>query len=218
MMFGGTSAVTVGVANADGDAPVDPVQNRRRWYAIIGTTISIVGFSAGLTMLNYGMRSVEKTAGGFCASGGPYQIANQCTSGETRQVFIGVIVMLVFGGFFAGLTGWADGPVLTPSGLMWAALFGSLGYEFLRSGASGNLIAGILFILMAAGGLWPALTSGLGWIKRGGNPEPEPLAFDGKQIVHAAVPAPVTNAQPSTPMPEQSPLVPKRLIIPPKEI
>ena len=54
------------------------------------------------------MHSVEKTAGGFCASGGPYQIANQCTGGETRQVFIGVIVMLVFGGLFAGLTGWAD--------------------------------------------------------------------------------------------------------------
>lgn len=216
-MFGGTSAVTVGVAGADGEAQADPVANRRRWYAIAGTTISVVGFSAGLTMLNVGMHSVEKTAGGFCASGGPYQIANQCTGGETRQVFIGVIVMLVFGGLFAGLTGWADGPVLTPSGLMWAALFGSLGYEFLRSG-SGNLFVGIVFLAMAAAGLWPAITGGLGWIKRGGNPEPDPAAFDGKAIVRAAVPAPVMNAEPSTPLPEQSPLVPKRLVVPPKEL
>jgi len=101
---------------------------------------------------------------------------------------------------------------------MWAALFGSLGAEFLRTGASSNLFVGVVFILMASAGLYPAISSGWGWIRRGGNPEPEPLPFDGKPIVHAAVPAPVTNAEPSTPAPtERSPLVPKRLIIPPKD-
>jgi len=130
MMFGGSSDVTVGVADADGEAPVNRAENRRRWFSIVGATVGIVGFSAFLTTLYTGFRHVE-AGGGFCASGGPYQIAHQCTAGDTRQVFIGVIGMLIFGGVFVGLTGFADGPILVPSGLLWAALFGSLGAGFI---------------------------------------------------------------------------------------
>lgn len=222
-MFGGTSEASVGVADADGEAPHDP-KSRRRWYLIAGSTVSIVGFSACLTTLNSGMRDVLKTSGGFCASGGAYQIAHQCSSGDARQVFIGIVGMLVAGGFFAGLTAFADGPVITPSGLMWAALFGSLGWEFISppKGAPNNLVVGVVFLLMAAAGLWPAITSGLEWIKRGGAPEPDDLslAFDGKPLVRAALTAQPAGAATatSTAATGNQPVIPSRLVIPPKDI
>jgi hypothetical protein len=222
MMFGGSSDVTVGVADADGEAPVNRAENRRRWFSIAGATVGIVGFSAFLTTLYTGFRHVE-AGGGFCASGGPYQIAHQCTAGDTRQVFIGVIGMLIFGGVFVGLTGFADGPILVPSGLLWAALFGSLGAGFIvapKGTSSGsNYGVGILFLLMAAGGLWPAITSGVGWLRRGGAPEPDDPAFGGQvPLVRAAVEAPVTNAPPAPASTgPNKPVVPARLVIPPKD-
>jgi hypothetical protein len=221
MMFGGSSDVTVGVAGADGEAPVDRVENRRRWFAIAGATAGIVGFSAFLTTLYTGMRHVE-AGGGFCASGGPYAIAHQCTAGDTRQVFIGVIGMLIFGGVFVGLTAFADGPILVPSGLLWAALFGSLGAGFIfvpkgTQSSGSNYGVGILFVLMAAAGLWPAITSGLGWLRRGGEPEPDTPAF-GTPLVRAAVAAPVMGAPPAPPSAgPHRPVVPARLVIPPKD-
>jgi hypothetical protein len=229
MMFGGSSELTddltsvTAVAAGGGDPPVDPVENRRRWFAIAGATAGIVGFSAFLTTLYTGMRHVE-AGGGFCASGGPYVIAHQCTAADTRQVFIGVIGMLIFGGLFVGLTAYADGPVLVPSGLLWAALFGSLGagFVFLPKGTqsgSSNYGVGIPFLLMAAAGLWPAITSGLAWLRRGGEPEPETPAFGGNiPLVRAAVEAPAMNAPPSAPSAgPNKPVVPKRLVIPPKD-
>jgi hypothetical protein len=225
MLLGGASDdITVGVADADGDGPQDPAADRRRWLAIAGATIGVVGFSACLTTLYMGARSVEGQ-GGFCASGGPYAIAHQCTSGETRQVLIGILGMLVFGAVFVGLTAFADGPVLVPSGLLWAALFGSLGVGFLlppkgsQSSAS-NAAVGGLFLLMAAGGVWPAITSGLAWIRRGGEPEADDPAFGGRiPLVKASVqPPPAVDPEPSPASGGASaPLAPKRLVLPRKE-
>jgi hypothetical protein len=222
MLIGGSSGIsTFGALGAEGEAPFDPVKHRRRWYGIIGSTISVVGFASGVTLLNIGMRHVEKTAGGFCASGGPYVIANQCGATETKQIFIGIAAMLVFGACFGGITAWADGPALTPSGLMWAALFISLGIEFILVGAGTGLFIGIMFIAMGAVGLYPPISDGWAWIKRGGEPEVEPLAFGGKEIVHAHVPKPtaVAAAPVFTPPPptKKGPVIPSRLVIPPKD-
>ncbi len=217
MMFGGSPDVTVGVVGADGDTPTDTVASRRRWYKIAGSTLAAFGFSASLTMVNVGFRSVEKTSGGFCASGGPYVIAHHCTSSQTVQLFGGIGGLLVFGAFFAGLTAWADGPALSPSGLMWAALFISLGVEFLLVGGATGLFIGIMFIGMGSVGLYPPISYGWGWIRRGGEPEPDTPAFGGMGIVKAAVPAPVTNAAPSLAQTETKPVVPKRLVIPAKD-
>jgi hypothetical protein len=226
MMFGGTSEftneATVGVADADSESPANSAENRRRWLAIAGAAVGIVGFAAFLTTLYTGMRAVEG-AGGFCASGGAYVIAHQCTSGETRQVFIGVIGMLIFGGVFIGLTAFADGPVLVPSGLLWAGLFCSLGagFVFLPKGvqsSGSNYGVGILFIVMGAAGLWPAITGGVGWLRRGGEPEPDTPAFGGSiPIVRSTVAAQPRDVAPSAPIAPRSPLVPAKLIVPPKD-
>jgi hypothetical protein len=224
MMFGGGSSdVTVGVAGADGDAqkPVDRAENRRRWLAIAGATVGVTGFAAGMTTLYKGARSVE-AQGGFCASGGPYQIAHQCTSGETAQLFVGIGMILVFGAIYVGLTAYADGPVLVPSGLLWTALFGSLGAGFVilpkGEGSDGsNLFVGIMFLVMAAAGLWPAISQGYDWIKRGGAPEHDD-SFDAVPFVKAAV-APQTGVPGvTTGTVHAGPTVPSRLVIPPKDV
>ncbi|MGD0198900.1 MAG: hypothetical protein ABSC56_13485 [Solirubrobacteraceae bacterium] len=223
-MFGGTSEnVTVGVVDADGEArtPAQQRQNRKRWYAIGGTTVGAAGFSAFMTTLYEGARNLE-AQGGFCASGGPYVIQHQCTTGETQQLLAGIIGIMVFGAIYVGLTAYADGPVLVPSGLLWAALFGSLGAGFLIApkgvGGGSNLFVGVMFLVMAACGLWPAISQGLDWIKRGGEPERD-TTFDKVPLVRAAVAPPPMNtpivgdaSQPNRP------IVPRRLVIPPKDV
>jgi hypothetical protein len=166
------------------------------------------------------MRDVLKTSGGFCASGGAYVIAHQCASSDARDMLIGIVGMLFFGGFFAGLTSWADGPLMTPSGLMWAALFGSLGWQFIRppKGAPNDLVVGVVFLLMAAGGLYPAISSGWEWIRRGGEPEPDDAAFGGVPLVRATAHVQTDVAPATAALPQQSPLIPKRLVIPPKDV
>ena len=223
MMFGGTSAdVTVGVAGADGDGqkPVDRAENRRRWVAIAGATVGVTGFATGMTTLYKGARSVE-AQGGFCASGGPYQIAHQCTSGETAQLFVGIGMLLVFGAIYVGLTAYADGPVLVPSGLLWTALFGSLGAGFVlvpkgEASSGSNLFVGIMFLVMAAFGLWPAISQGIDWLKRGSEPGTTRQLRQGA-FVKAAV-APQTGVQGHDRHGARRPTVPSRLVIPPKDV
>jgi hypothetical protein len=225
MMFGGASTeeATVGVSDADGGAPKpDRREDRRRWYCIFGSTIGVLGFAIAMTLLYEGARSVE-AQGGFCASGGPYVIAHQCTSGETTKVLIGIVGILVFGAIFVGLTAFADGPVLVPSGLLWAALFGSLGVGFLdvpKSGGGPNWVVGIMFVIMGAAGIWPAISQGASWLKRGGEPDTsEPTGFANVPLVRASVaaPAPMQVIADSPAAPASGPVIPSRLVIPPKD-
>jgi hypothetical protein len=152
------------------------------------------------------MRALMRQTGGFCASGGPYQIAagHQCSSGQTALLFGGIFAallfggifaMLIFGGLYAGATGAGGGPGsgMDAGFLMWTALFGSLGFNFLslaidppsgQQGAGGWIISGVVFELMALGGLVPLIWSAREWVMRGGAPEP-PL-FKGP-AVRAAV-------------------------------
>jgi hypothetical protein len=116
--------------------------------------------SAGLTSLYLGMRAVMDI-GGFCAEGGPFEIATHCPDG---------VPGLMIGGIWIGMIaafayGWASISAGIPSfvGLFWPALFMSLGWNFLQYAFDppfgdgivyGWLICGILFELMGVIPLW----------------------------------------------------------------
>jgi hypothetical protein len=145
--------------------------------------VTAAGFAAALTAVYVGMRDVMRTSGGFCASGGPYVIAHQCPKGATGLLIGGMLGLFVFGAAYLGALSWADGPVLAMGLVGWAALFGALGWNFLdlgvhppahQSGTGGWTLSGIVFWLMALGGLVPALGLAVGWLRRGGEPDPGP--------------------------------------------
>ncbi|HEY1413680.1 MAG TPA: hypothetical protein VGF36_16150 [Rhodopila sp.] len=147
------------------------------------TVVGGVGFLAAVAAVYKGMRQVMVTSGGFCASGGPYTIApgHQCTSSDVDLVVFGIIGMLVLGGVALAAAAAADWSSLMLGLVAWAVLFGVLGLNFVslgfspphgQSGAGGWIITGIVFWLMALGGLVPVISGAFGWMRRGGQPEP----------------------------------------------
>ncbi|HYO43401.1 MAG TPA: hypothetical protein VES19_09405, partial [Candidatus Limnocylindrales bacterium] len=138
-------------------------------FAMIGWA----GLAACLTMVFWGMRAVM-AIGGSCAEGGPYVISQSCPEGSTPALFLGIFggvgfaLLASLGGFGVGGF-WAATPLLA-----WAALFGSLGWNFLDYGVFSPpedevvwswAIPGVLFVLMALGPLM-----GLLWVMRGSGP------------------------------------------------
>jgi hypothetical protein len=120
--------------------------------------IGVAGLAFCITLLWFGMRAVMDL-GGYCASGGPYQIAVECPDAVVASTplsilggFVAVGLML-WGGLALGAS-WT-GLVL----LAWPALFLSLGFNFLQYGffpPDGGwiwswILCGVLFVLM--GGL-----------------------------------------------------------------
>jgi hypothetical protein len=147
------------------------------------TVVGGVGFVAAVAAVYKGMRHVMVTSGGYCASGGPYTIASghQCSSSDVELLLFGILGMLVLGGVALGAAAAADWSSLMLGLVGWAVLFGGLGFNFISlgfspphgtSGAGGWIICGIVFWLMAAGGLVPVVASAFGWMRRGGHPEP----------------------------------------------
>jgi hypothetical protein len=136
---------------------------------LLGVPITLLGgggFVAALVSLYIGMRHVMRTSGGFCASGGPYVIAHQCSGSDVELILFGIFGMLLAA--LAVLVGLAllRGPLLVAGLLMWTGLFGALGWNFLslgfsppahQSGTAGWIVSGVIFELMALGGLIPAL-------------------------------------------------------------
>ena len=109
-------------------------------------------------MVYLSMRAVMDV-GGFCAEGGPFEIETHCPQGVP-----GVMVGSLWGGIIlAGVYAWQVVRHNVPNfvGLLWPALFLSLGWNFLDyafdpPGTQGGvvwgwLICGIVFVLM--GGL-----------------------------------------------------------------
>jgi hypothetical protein len=126
----------------------------------IGTTISLLVslaiVAAAVTTIWLGMRAVMDV-GGFCAEGGPFVIETPCPKGVpgllTGGFFFGAFAVLWY-----GLTA-SRHPAPSLLGLMWPALFLSLGWNFLAYGfdppvdggfAWGWLVPGVLFVLMGA--------------------------------------------------------------------
>lgn len=124
----------------------------------IGIGVSLAGVAAALTLVYLAMRSVMEV-GGFCAEGGPYVIGQHCPQGVPMimvgSIMGGVILALVYA--------WQVVRHRIPGfvGLLWPALFLSLGWNFLEYAFNsplaggdvvwGWLICGVVFMLM--GGL-----------------------------------------------------------------
>lgn len=129
--------------------------------------IGAAGFAASITCVYLGMREIMQTVGAACASGGPYAITAECPDGSTTLLTGGIFAMLFFGGLLLGATEW-QGKVSTigVGFLMWGALFGALGYNFIElsinppefmASTSGWVISGVVFWVMALGGLIPGV-------------------------------------------------------------
>lgn len=116
--------------------------------------------AAGITLLFLGMRAVMDI-GGACAEGGPFVPVRPCPDGVPALmiggIWVGVIASMVYA--------WASIGARVPSfvGLLWPALFMSLGWNFLQYAFDppfgegvvyGWLIPGVLFELMGAIPLW----------------------------------------------------------------
>jgi hypothetical protein len=138
----------------------------RRLPGFVLVLVGAAGFAACLRAAFTGMRDVMVTDGGSCASGGPYVSAHPCTGADMRLLIAGILGALVALGILAAGTARVGRSGLAPGLLAWAALFGTLGWNFLslglhppagQSGAAGWLIAGVVFWLMALGGLVPAI-------------------------------------------------------------
>jgi len=189
----------------------------RRWLAPLGVFVGAAGFAAGLTCTYLAMRDLMVNSGGSCASGGPYAVAagHECGS-EATLLFVGIVALLIFGAVFAGATSAGGGPGsgMDAGFLMWAALFGALGFNFLQlgfdppedmSGAGGWIVAGVIFELMALGGLVPLTWSAREWLARGGAPEaplfkgPRVRAKVNEGLVYEGVPGIAYTARPAEP-------------------
>jgi hypothetical protein len=120
---------------------------------VIGTLFVV---AACLTVVFRAMRAVMDV-GGFCAEGGPYDIATPCPKNTPELLmggmWIGVIAALIY------VWQASRNRAVNLGGLLWPALFLSLGWNFLEYGISppfdggvawGWLIPGVLFVLMGA--------------------------------------------------------------------
>jgi hypothetical protein len=152
----------------------------RSGLRLIGSLVGAAGVAFSLTLLSRSMRSVQ-SIGGYCASGGPYQIAHHCPKGTAGVFILAIFGGLLFLGLFAAFTT-ETGRILAL--LAWPALFFSLGWNFLDYGLhvtitgsgvnAGFLVSAVVFIVMGAVPLiWllPRL-----WRIVTGAPDPETLA------------------------------------------
>lgn len=184
--------------------------------------VGAAGVTACLRSAATGMRDVMVTDGGTCASGGPYVVAHQCTSADMRLVMVGILGTLVSAGVGAAGTGMLGGRPGAAGLLVWAALFGTLGWNFIDLGlhppagmsGGGWKFTGVLFWLMAVGGLIPALVSAAGWLRRGGRPEP-PVIAPGPVVRAARYPG--MGGSGLGRVPPDLGDVPVRLYLPPQE-
>lgn len=200
--------------------------------ALVAVFISAAGFAACLTGVYLAMRDLMINQGGACASGGPYAINPDqvCSGGQVALLMGGVFLGLVFAGVLIAASGRWGGNAMAGVGLLlWAALFGALGYNFIElginppekmGGTAGWIISGVVFWLMALGGLIPGLMAIAGYFRSADMPVEEQSAFN-RPIVRANVsfernmpgdPAfGQTNPQSSAGTPSESAVEPRRI-------
>lgn len=157
-----------------------PQRNSPRIRDLAMYLAGVVLFAGSLTVLWRSMRAVMDI-GGYCASGGPYEIAVQCPQGVDILLFLSIWTGLAG----VGLVAWSGGRIgpgfAAVAALAWPALFLSLGWNFLEYGVwapggpeFGWLIPGVLFVLMGGVPLWFAVRS-----MRGGSAAPRTSAMGG---------------------------------------
>ena len=143
---------------------------------------SLAVVSAGLTVLFLSMRAVMDI-GGVCASGAtPYEISRPCPDGipilMIGGIWLGVIAAIVY--FLTA----SSARIPSLAGLLWPALFISLGFNFLQYAFNppegdgivwGWLIPGVLFMLMGAVPLWLWLSVMVSKARAGDVAEPTSL-------------------------------------------
>jgi hypothetical protein len=154
---------------------------------LIGAACVIAGAAGVIACVlaaSTGMRDVMRTDGGFCASGGPYVIAHQCSGADVRLVLVGILGGLV--GTAIMVTGSAFFGRGSSAGLVaWVALFGLLGWNFIDEvvhpatgqGSVGWLVSGAVFWLLAAGGLVLLVTGLVSDLRTAGRPDPVAASF-----------------------------------------
>lgn len=167
----------------------------RRLTGFLLAITGAAGFTACLKSLAAGMEDVVNVDGGSCASGGPYVVAHQCSGADIRLIMVGIFGGLVAAAVYAGGTSALGRPGSSAGLLIWTALFGLLGWNFIRTGLhpptghgtlSGLLFTGAMFVLMALGGLIVLLVSVTGDLRDASRPNP---VIAGMQpLVQAAVP------------------------------
>jgi hypothetical protein len=169
------------------------------FVGLVAVFIGSLGFAACLTGVYMAMRDLMINSGGACASGGPYAINPDqvCSPGQTGLLIGGIVGGLIFSGILVYGSEKLTGGYLGVGLLLWAALFGALGFNFIQlgfnppdnmtdGGATGYIICGVVFWLMALGGLIPGLMSIGGYFKDTANPEEAKPTFDAP-IVRANV-------------------------------
>jgi hypothetical protein len=166
----------------------------RRLTGFLLAIAGAAGFTACLRSLAAGMEDVIRVDGGSCASGGPYVVAHQCSGADIRLIMVGIFGGLVAAAVYAGGTSALGRPGSSAGLLLWTALFGLLGWNFISTGLHapagqgtlpGFLFTGAMFVLMALGGLIVLLVSVTSDLRSAGRPSP---AVAGLQpLVRAAV-------------------------------
>ena len=119
---------------------------------VLGTAVSVTVIGTTITWAFFSMRAVMDV-GGSCADGGPYVSSQSCPGGSWLiAVAVPVMVLTAMFGSMAALSVKAPNLLV----LMWALLFGSLGWNFLEFALAGGgivwgwLVCGVMFWLMAA--------------------------------------------------------------------
>jgi len=120
---------------------------------LVGSVLSWLLFSFCLTLL-FQSALVVMGLGGFCASGGPYEIRTECPATVAWATPVSIlggclavgIALLLAGGFGLPLVDWA-----------WPALFCGLAVAFGIAGAAGSIAFVAIAVVFAIMGLVPAV-------------------------------------------------------------
>jgi hypothetical protein len=176
---------------------------RKAIFLTLGTAI----FIFCLTLVYQSMRAVMDV-GGACASGGAYEIRQQCPDGVAWVLPVGIFGMF-FAGIFTFLGVFPDGGP-RPYVFAWSALFLALGWNFLDYGFDspapgggtevGWIICGVVFVLM--GGV-PLLALFAPRAARWAFWGPDSQRAD--DYLHPYKPPPVRKPKTDTPAPESTP-------------
>lgn len=120
-------------------------------YAVLLQAVSAAVAGVGVCWTYYGMRDVMDV-GGSCAEGGPYVSTVECPD-SAWMMALGIPLMTLTIILATVIAAGSATPL--PVFPMWAALFGSLGWNFLDYGfadpkEAGWIVCGVVFWLMAA--------------------------------------------------------------------